>query len=280
MTAPMTSESTSPDLVVLDDMPPAALSRGEGPTWHDWVGRYRRTGHVTVPAIFSPAQMQGAIADAMAWSAAFLEQLDDAKRAWYLDNSASRAEAQSAVLRKLDNPHANRPLFRRLAAHRPLLDCVETLIGRGVSAYFSQIFMKPPHGGGPKPVHQDNYYFGPADPDGMVTAWIALEDADLENGCLHYAEGSHLHGIVPHEAPPERPYDLLIPPARAATREMVPAPVPAGGVSFHHGGTWHQSADNRSDRWRRACAIHYVRNGNRFAHPALPYDESLVLRLT
>lgn len=251
----------------------------------DWIRRYRETGHVTVPGIFSTAQMQAAIAEAMDWAEAFLRSLDEAKRAWYLDRGASRAEAQSAVLRKLDNPHAHRPLFRELAAHRPLLDHVEALIGRGVSVYFSQIFFKPPHGGGPKPVHQDNYYFGPADPDGMVTAWIALEDADLENGCLHYAEGSHLRGIVPHAAPPDRPYDLQIPEAvvaeaRAAGQGMTPAPVPAGGVSFHHGITWHQSADNRSDRWRRACAMHFVSNGNRFVTPALPYDDSLVVQIT
>lgn len=257
-----------------------ATAAGQAAAWQDWVRRYRRQGHVTVPGVFAPGQMQAAIADAMAWSASFLDELDEAKRAWYLDGAASRAEAQSAVLRKLDNPHANRPFYRRLAAHRPLLDCVETLIGRGVSAYFSQIFFKPPHGGGPKPVHQDNFYFGPSDPDGMVTAWIALEDADEENGCLFYADGSHLRGVLPHEAPADRPYDLQIPPGLTTAQPMTPAPVPAGGVTFHHGGTWHQSGDNHSDRWRRACAIHYVSNGNRFATPALPYDDSLVLRLT
>ncbi|MEX0760369.1 MAG: phytanoyl-CoA dioxygenase family protein [Tistlia sp.] len=250
----------------------------------DWLRRYWQDGHVTVPGIFSAEQTQAAIADAMAWADAFLAELDAEKRAWYLDRAGAsgdpEAAARSAVLRKLDNPHALRPLFRALAAHPPLVERVEALIGRGVSVYFSQIFFKPPHGGGPKPVHQDNFYFGPADPDGMVTAWIALEDADLENGCLHYAEGSHRRGVLPHSAPEGRPFDLQIPEKARAGQAMTPAPVPAGGVSFHHGGTWHQSADNRSKRWRRACALHYVRNGNAFATPALPYDHSLVVRIT
>lgn len=246
-----------------------------------WIARYRDSGHVTVPDLFAPARMRAAIDDAMAWADTFLRDLDDAGRAWYLDSAAScGATAQSQVLRKLDNPHFHRPLFRDLAAHRPLLDHVEALIGPGVAVYFSQIFFKPPHGGGPKPVHQDNYYFGPQDPERMVTAWIALEDADLENGCLLYGDGSHLEGIVPHQAPPDRPFDLQIAPERLAGRPMTPAPVPAGGVSFHHGGTWHLSSDNRSERWRRACALHFVGNGNRFVAPALPYDHSLVVRLT
>ena len=61
---------------------------------------------------------------------------------------------------------------------------------------------------------------------------------------------------------------------------MTPGPVPKGGVSFHHGGTVHQSGVNRSPRWRRACALHYVRNDNAFVSPALPYDAAVFMRIT
>ena len=70
------------------------------------------------------------------------------------------------------------PTIRQGSGMDPaLVALVEQLIGPGVSVYFSQIFFKPPEGGGPKPAHQDNFYFGPTDPEGMVTAWIALDDA-------------------------------------------------------------------------------------------------------
>lgn len=42
----------------------------------------------------------------------------------------------------------------------------------------------------------------------------------------------------------------------------------------------HLTIDNTSDRWRRACALHYVTNTTRFVRPALPYDEAAVLRVT
>jgi ectoine hydroxylase-related dioxygenase (phytanoyl-CoA dioxygenase family) len=61
---------------------------------------------------------------------------------------------------------------------------------------------------------------------------------------------------------------------------MTPAPVPKGGVSFHHGGVLHQSGTNHSTRWRRACALHYVRNDNAFVNPALPYDATVFLRVS
>ena len=108
--------------------------------------------------------------------------------------------------------------------------------------YFSQIFFKPPEGGGPKPAHQDNFYFGPNDEEGVVTAWVALDDATLENGCLHFGEGTNHGPVYAHEAPPGEPYNLQLPAALLARQPMSPAPVRRGGVSFHHGNTFHQSA--------------------------------------
>ena len=61
---------------------------------------------------------------------------------------------------------------------------------------------------------------------------------------------------------------------------MQPAPVRKGGVSFHHGNTFHQSGPNHSSKWRRACALHYVRNDVEFATPALPYDHSLKFKVS
>ena len=236
---------------------------------------YAADGHVTVPDVFTHARMDGAIADAISWGEEALAAMSPSERAWYSENAGA-----ATVLRKLDNPHRYRPYFTEIARDPALVRLVEALIGKGVTVYFSQIFFKPPHGGGPKPAHQDNYYFGAGDPDGLVTAWIALEDADEANGCLRYGRASHKGPILPHTAPEGRPFDLQLSDEQLATMDMRPAPVPKGGVSFHHGGTVHRSADNQSDRWRRACALHYVRNDVVFENPALPYDHSIKLVVT
>ncbi|MBU1358707.1 MAG: phytanoyl-CoA dioxygenase family protein [Gammaproteobacteria bacterium] len=240
------------------------------------VGFYRRQGHLTVNSVFRPEEMDAVVRDIEAWGTSFLESLPIEQRAWYIDGGVSAR----TVLRKLDNPHAHRDAVRSLARDRRLLDLVETLIGPGVSVYFSQIFFKPPEGGGPKPAHQDNFYFGPADPEGMVTAWIALDDATLENGCLYFGEGTNLGPVYEHFAPEGEPYNLQIPEAILERQPMSPAPVRKGGVSFHHGNTFHNSASNHSQKWRRACALHFVSNANAFVNPALPYDHSLKLQVS
>jgi ectoine hydroxylase-related dioxygenase (phytanoyl-CoA dioxygenase family) len=156
---------------------------------------------------------------------------------------------------------------------------VEQLIGAGVSIFYSQVFMKAPEVGGPKPVHQDNYYFGPDAPHATLTAWIALDEATTDNGCLYFGNVLPVN-VLPHFAPDNEPFNLSIPDELAATYEMVPAPVPRGGVSFHHGNALHQSSANRSPKWRRAAAFHYLRNDAALIRPALPYDSSVHVKIT
>jgi phytanoyl-CoA hydroxylase len=240
------------------------------------LGFYRRQGHLTLNGVFAADEAEAITRDIEAWGESFLRELPAEKRAWYVDGGVTAR----TVLRKLDNPHAHRPAVQRLARDPRLVALVETIVGRGVSVYFSQVFFKAPEGGGPKPAHQDNFYFGPTDIDGVVTAWIALDDATLENGCLYFGDGTNLGPVYAHVAPADEPFNLQLPNDLLAKQPMTPAPVRKGGVSLHHGNTFHQSGPNHSAHWRRACALHYVRSDVEFATPALPYDHGLKLRIS
>lgn len=238
---------------------------------------FQQTGHVTVPDLLSSEDVTLALDDIASWSAEFLAHMSDSQREWFLEQKGQTA---TPLLRKLDNPVSHRPVFQELACRADILSIVEQLIGPSVSVFFSQIFMKPPEQGGPKPVHQDNFYFGPDDLDATLTVWIALDSATIENGCLYYGDGSHRHGVLEHFAPEGEPFNLQVPAEMMRKFEMTPAPVPAGGISFHHGNTLHQSSANTSSLPRRAAAFHYLRNDSRLVRPALEYDESVDVRIS
>jgi hypothetical protein len=231
---------------------------------------YRERGQLTVEHVFLPHEIDVALADLEVWRREVLAGLTEAEKSWYLDRGTEEADQ----LRKLDHPVPLRPAFRELAASPALVEIVEELIGGpGLIVLFSQVFCKPARGGGPKPCHQDNFYFAPRDEDAILTAWIALDDAGLDNGCLNYWPGSHLGGKAAHFRPADEPFNLQVAEGSIPSRyQKTPTPVPSGGVSFHHGWTLHQSSANRSGRPRRAVAIHYMRRDNELVNPPLAFD--------
>src|SRR5205085_5556010 len=98
-------------------------------------------------------------------------------------------------------------------------------------------------------------------PADLVSAWMPLEDATVENGCMWMVPRSHLWG--PHKGgaigtnPDFTPdYDpSLIPEAESV--EWVPCELKAGEVMFHHCLTWHGGLPNTSEKGRPAIAVHY-----------------------
>jgi len=230
------------------------------------IDHYRTNGFVTIENVFSPSEMDHAIQEAKRWQDEFISDMSEADKQWYLDKSTSIRNQ----VRKLDNPVSQRQLFKDIAQSQKLVPMVEELIGNHVIAFFSQIFFKPPMGGGSKPTHQDNFYFGPDKGDSIITVWIAFDDALVENGCLYYGSGSHQGKLIEHFAPEDEPFNYQIPEADKVP--MTAAPVKKGGINLHHGKTFHQSSNNTSDLWRRAMAIHYIQKEVKLVNPIFEFD--------
>ena len=128
---------------------------------------------------------------------------------------------------------------------------------------------KAPRSGGELKWHQDFPYWPLAQPN-AVTAWIALDDTDEENGAMSVAIGSHLTGErLPAAFGTGTPYLQHMRPAvvtpiedpEAIGLEVETVRLRAGEVSFHSSLTWHGSGSNDSDRQRRAIIIRYVGDG-------------------
>ena len=75
----------------------------------------------------------------------------------------------------------------------------ETVLEGDVIPVNMQYFNKPAGIGQATPPHQDGYYFH-LTPCQAVTGWLALDDVDEKNGCIHYIRGltSHADRFRPH----------------------------------------------------------------------------------
>jgi chlorinating enzyme len=80
-----------------------------------------------------------------------------------------------------------------IAHHPAILDYVEDLIGPNIVAWGTQYFCKLPGDGKPVSWHQDASYW-PLTPAHTVTLWLAVDDSDLENGCMQAIPGTHRLG--------------------------------------------------------------------------------------
>lgn len=138
-----------------------------------------------------------------------------------------------------------------------------------VRVWHDQIQFKPPKVGGPTDWHQDHPYWPIIQPPDLVSAWMALDDAAVENGCMWMVPGSHLWGSYkdgtigtdPETFDPTPDFSLL---PECARIEKVPCEVKKGHVMFHHCLTWHGSPCNNSERGRPAIAVHYMPGYTRY----------------
>jgi phytanoyl-CoA hydroxylase len=161
-------------------------------------------------------------------------------------------------------------LFREHVYHPLLGEMVSRLIGCPVvRVWHDQVQYKPPRVGGPTTWHQDHPYWPIIQPADLVSAWVALDDATVENGCMWMVPRSHHWG--PHKGgtigTDEETFaplpDLSLVPEGERV-EPVPCEVRKGQVMFHHCLTWHGSPRNRSERGRPAIAVHYMPGYTRY----------------
>jgi ectoine hydroxylase-related dioxygenase (phytanoyl-CoA dioxygenase family) len=168
-------------------------------------------------------------------------------------------------------------VYRQLLYHEPLLDIAESLIGPNIQLFHDQALYKPARHGGEVPWHQDNGYWR-CTPANLVSIWMALDDADEDNGCMNVIPGSHLENAPDHDRAVSEKGELpALLQANVEENRAAPVPLKAGYAMVHHCLMLHQTNPNRSQRRRRAMVIHYMPTGTRNGKGEV-MDDRLVLR--
>ena len=156
-------------------------------------------------------------------------------------------------VRKFHNVRKTAPAVADLALHHPgLLSVLDALLGREAILTQDMALVKPP-GGVAKPWHQDDAYFKIAPLNAVCGVWIALDEAGVENGCMHVWPGGHHVGALRHY----HGNDCEIVPDRLTNEQTVAVPLPPGGAIFFSGLLPHQTPVNNSNQRRRALQFHY-----------------------
>jgi phytanoyl-CoA hydroxylase len=182
--------------------------------------------------------------------------------------------------------HRRLEIHERYLLHPRIVDIVAGLVGPDVLALQTMLFVKGPGSPG-QGHHQDSFHII-TQPDTLIGAWVALDRADTENGCVWISPGSqhepvypdadeesrhggdrHLADMVPVSGAddPDEARNGLTPVARRYAEE--PAELDPGDAVFFDGHVLHRSHTNRSaTRSRRAFVAHYCN-----ARSHVPWDD-------
>jgi ectoine hydroxylase-related dioxygenase (phytanoyl-CoA dioxygenase family) len=160
----------------------------------------------------------------------------------------------------LSQTHLYFPWAYELATHPAILDAVEAVLGPDLLVWTVSIFAKYPRDPGYISWHQDGTYWGLDSPQ-VTTAWVALTDSVVENGCMRVVPGSHRMPILPHKDT-YAPQNLLSRgqevQAEVDEKDAVDIILKAGQMSLHHVNIIHGSNPNPSDGPRYGFAIRFT----------------------
>jgi len=145
-----------------------------------------------------------------------------------------------------------------LATAPSILDIVEDIIGPNIICWATHYFCKMPGDDMGVSWHQDCSYWA-LTPSKTVTVWLAIDNADRENGCMRVIPGSHLQGHLSFRESDAGERNVLtqtIPGAEAFGRP-VDIELKAGEISLHSDLLVHGSLPNRSKRRRCGLTLRY-----------------------
>ena len=160
----------------------------------------------------------------------------------------------------IHHPHKFSEVMHRFLAHPVIVDVLTRGIGPDVKCMQSMLFIKSAGKPG-QAWHQDEDYIPTRDRT-LAGAWIALDDAVVDNGCLWLIPGSHRPGVLwpqyPHDDPrfdcAREAYDFPF-----SDGDAIAAEVPAGSIVFFNGYLLHRSLPNRrTTGYRRTLVNHYM----------------------
>lgn len=229
------------------------------PLTEEQLANYHRDGFVVGPRVLDSHQLSALKAE--------LSELTDpdheGKQLWYEYHSNEAADPDTVLFHAL-GAWRLRPAFHDSLWNAAFTVPASQLLEGSVRFWHDQLFCKPALHGGVVAWHQDYSYWTRTSPMAHLTCWIGLDDATVDNGCIHYVPGSHQWNLLPVTGlagDMTAIRKVLTPDQWERFNEPVAVELKAGECVFHHPLTIHGSFANRTERPRRAMVLNVIKDG-------------------
>lgn len=179
-------------------------------------------------------------------------------------------ERDDEVLKKyvaIHFPHKISSTIYGFLSHERVVDILKGIVSPNVKCMQSMLFVKAPGKKG-QAWHQDEYYI-PTRDRSLVGAWLAVDDASVDNGCLWIIPGrpGYMMRRIAYQGDEYADVDTID--VAGLQEEAMPVEVKSGSVVFFNGYTLHSSLSNKTkENFRTALVNHYMS-----AESMLPWDQ-------
>ena len=140
-----------------------------------------------------------------------------------------------------------------------------------VRIYHDQALIKEP-GGVATPWHLDHYYW-PLATDKVLTAWVPLNQVDLNMGPLEFAPGSHELDYARDFELIQQDEDVTRTRLEEFGVDTTVSPYQLGEVSFHNGWVFHRANGNSSTSRRNVFTVIFMDEATTLQASANPNQE-------
>ncbi len=183
---------------------------------------------------------------------------DQCTEAWNVHKQGFDPDKNWLINSLLSNIHHHTEAVRDYYFKGPMVDAAVQLIGPNIKGATSQLTFKMRGNTLRFGWHQDNAY-GELEPYNAISTLTALDDADVENGCLWVVPASHKQGQTDEtqtEEDKKQRKDINL---EVDDSKAVPLALKAGEALILHCWLLHKSEGNRSkDRDRRILFMRYA----------------------
>ena len=176
------------------------------------------------------------------------------------DDSGSLVQEKEHSLNKLGHAmHDLDPVFKEFSRTPKLEALVESLGYADPGLLQSMYIFKPPRIGGEVTCHQDSTFLY-TEPDSCIGFWFALEDATLENGCMHFIPGVHKAPLKQRNFRQDNGKFVIeiLDDTPWPENGTAPAEASVGTLVIFKGRAPHMSGPNLSDKSRHAYTLHII----------------------
>jgi phytanoyl-CoA hydroxylase len=216
------------------------------------VHAYKRDGFLSIDPVLEQPVVESAIQGLM--ELAFVDRKGAKLQFTKPESELRTIEERELAIRKVHEFVEEDERLKAVAYHPSILNVIRKFFGEEPKLIQNMALLKPPHGGGEKPWHQDMAYGTLTYTKAVIGVWIALDEAGVHNGCMHVIPRSHQEGATPHYAIRDwQLCDIQVP----VERDVI-VPLKPGGALFFHGMLYHGTPYNFSTDRRRALQFHYA----------------------